>query len=435
MGRNEARPNDQTVSFLGMRSHTLLIQIFLLVSLLLSIYLAARRGVGAWYFRQGSPDAIQAAVQWDPSNPQYYDALGTLMHLYASGADPEDSENLYRRAVYQSPHEAQYWSDLGASYDWAGRPRDAFDAFQRAQQLFPNSPEINWRFANFCIRTGKTSGGLQALKTVLSSDNNLRRDVFVLAANARLDKIAVLDMLPPRAPVFFDYLNFRISRDDISGAEEVWSRILKLNLSFDLHEAMPYVDALIQHKQLLELTEAWSALLQRFPAQLEGLYSGGNLIANGNFAFDTLNGGLDWRVLPTEGAAVSWDSTDGLENMHALRITFDGSRNLDYGHVFQYVLVQPNTRYRFSIRVRAEGITTDSGPHFQVSDAYDVRETLASTEKLLGTSDWSEQRLQFTTKPDTHLLLVRVVRPWSTKLDSRLAGTVRIGLVSLTAEP
>jgi hypothetical protein len=58
-----------------------------------------------------------------------------------------------------------------------------------------------------------------------------------------------------------------------------------------------------------------------------------------------------------------------------------------------------------------------------------------STENLVGTSDWSEQEAEFTTKPETSLLLLRVARPSSASLDSRIAGTVWIDRVSLTAEP
>ena len=419
----------------SVRWHSVLKQICLLISLSTCLYLAVRRGIGAWYFRKGSPGAIQAAIKWDPSNPQYYDSLGTLTHLYADSGDSNDIVHLYQCATRLSPQDAQFWSDLGAGYDWAGRPKDAFDAFERARRLFPNSPEVNWRLANFCIRTGNIREGVHALNTVLLAGSASRRDVFVLATAATPDKHAVLEMLPLRAPIFLDYLYFRIQRGDIAGAEDVWARLLQLNLGFDLPQALPYLDALIQHKELSRLAEAWSALAQRFPAQLQRLHSGSNLVANANFDFDILNGGFDWRVLPTEGAAVSLDSADSLDGGRALRITFDGSRNLDYGHVFQYVLVQPNTRYKFSARMRVQAITSESGPRFQVTDAYAPSNILVSTENLVGTSGWSEQEAEFTTKPETSLLLLRVARPSSATLDSRIAGTVSIDRVTLTAEP
>jgi hypothetical protein len=205
-------------------------------------------------------------------------------------------------------------------------------------------------------------------------------------------------------------------------------------LPFDVREAFPYLDALIQHAELRQLSNVWSALAQRFPAQVQRPAHSANLVTNGGFESDILNGGLDWRVLPTEGTVVSLDSVGVFEGVRALRIIFDGSHNVDYGHVFQYVPVHAKTRYRFSGHMRLQGITTDSGLRFQVRDAYNMDNIFVSSENLVGTSGWLEQHAEFTTLPDTRLLLLRVVRPVSTKLDNEIAGTVWIDDVRLAPE-
>jgi len=390
--------------------------------------------VAAEYFREGSPNAVQTAIIWDPANPEYCDALGTLLHLYADRADSDEIVQLYQRATRLSPHDAQFWADLGAAYDWAGRSNDALGAFEHSRRLFPNSPEINWRLANFYVRTGKTPEALLALGIVLQKDSSAGRKVFTLATNATRDENALLKMLPPQPRVFFDYLNFLIEKGDLAGAEEVWDRVLHLGLPFDLPETFPYLDALIQHAELRQLSKVWSTLAERFPAQIQRPASNSNLVTNGGFESDILNGGLDWRVLPAEGAAVSVESNGAVEGARALRITFDGSRNIDYGHVFQFVLVQAKTRYRFSGQMRVQGVTTDSGPRFQVSDAYNASRIFATSEDLVGTSGWTEQHAELTTSADTRLLLVRVVRSVSNKLDNQITGTVWIDDVRLVPE-
>jgi hypothetical protein len=398
------------------------------------MYLALRRGVGAWYIRKGAPEAIQKALKWDPANPEYYDALGTLMHLYGDVRNSAEIVQLYENATKLSPHAAQFWADLGAGYDWAGRSNDALKAFQRAQHLFPNSPDINWKLANFYVRAGKTPEALGTLRMVLEEDATAGRRAFTLASNVTRDKEALLEMLPLQAPIFFEYLNFRMEGRDIVGAEQVWARILQLNLPFDLREAFPYLDALIHHKETGQLKEAWSALAGRFPEQIRRPASDSNSVTNGSFESEILNGGFDWRIIPAEGAAVSLDSDAAFESGRALQIKFDGSHNVDYGHVFQYVLVRPNTRYQFSGYMRVQGITTDSGPRFEVFDAYNIADLLVSTENLVGTSGWSKESAQFTTKPDTHLLVIRVARPLSSKFDNQIAGIVWVTGVSLSSE-
>jgi len=98
------------------------------------------------------------------------------------------------------------------------------------------------------------------------------------------------------------------------------------------------------------------------------------------------------------------------------------------------MVVQPDTRYEFSGSLRTSGITTDSGLRFQIFDAFDKGNLFLSTENVGGTTGWLPQQLEFKTRADTHLLIVRIARPASSKLDNQIRGTVWIDQVSLTAE-
>jgi hypothetical protein len=411
---------------------SLLLRTFLVCGLLYCMYLVARQAIGAWYFRKHSPQDIQTAINWDPGNPEYYDALATLTHLYSSGGNPAEVVRLCEKATQLSPHNAFYWSDLGAAYEWAGRDNDALRALSRARGLFPNSPEINWKAANFYVRTRRTSEALAALQEVLLEDAAKEHQVFVLAANSTSDNEKILDeMLPRRAPLILDYLNFQIESNQMETAGKTWSRLLEMKLPFELARSFPYLDALVQHRDVDGLTEAWAALCARIPQEVCARESGPNLITNGDFAFAPLNGGLDWRVVPVEGAAVSEDATTGVDGSKSLRVDFDGTHNLEYGHVLQYVPVRPGTVYTFSAYMRAQGITTDSGPRFEVLDAYDAAKLFSSTENVTGSSDWSPHRLELKTSADTRLLIVKIARPISHKFDNRLAGTLWITRVTL----
>ncbi len=407
----------------------------LAIGLLLCCYAVTRRGMAAWYFEKKSPEALRAAIRWDPYNAQYYDALATLQHFYADNDPPGEQVRLYGQAVTMSPQDALYWADLGAALDWAGNHNEALWAFERSRELFPNSPDINWKLATFYFRSGETLKGLHALRNVLRGSAVPQQDVFALAERATEDKKAILkEMLPPDTRVLMAYLNYQAVAGDMPAAEEAWDKLLALKLPFELPDTFFFLETLIQKRQTEQLAQAWSALGQRFPESVGSLRVAPNLVANGSFESDILNGGLDWRVVPTEGATVSIDSRDVVDGARSLRIKFDGTRNVEYGHVLQYVLVRPNTRYQFSADMRADAITTDSGPRFQVFDASGSGELLAATESVLGTSGWTEQRLEFKTPADTRLLLVRVARPASSKFDNKIRGTVWIAKVGLVQE-
>jgi len=403
--------------------------------MLLCAYAVIRRGVAAWYFEKRSPEALRTAIRWDPNNARYYDALATLQHFYADNDNPGDEAKLYGYAVSLNPHNALYWADLGTSFDWAGNHNEALWAFEHSRELFPNSPDINWKLANFLIRSGRTQEGLHALRKVLAGGEVPQQYVFALAENASEDKKAILEeMVPQEMPLLLGYLNYQASAGEMPAAKQAWIKLLALKQPFELPDVFFYLDVLIQSRQTEQLAEAWSALGERFPEKVGSLRRPPNLLAHGSFESDVLNGGLDWRVVPIEGATVSIDSHNAVAGARSLRIEFDGTRNLDYGNVLQYALVRPNTRYQFSAYLRAEAITTDSGPCFQIFDAYDPGKLLATTENVVGTSGWMEQRLEFKTRADTRLLLIRVARPASIKFDNKIRGTLWIDEVCLVAE-
>src|SRR5712672_133891 len=218
-------------------SERIVLQIVLPLALLFCMYLVGSRGVGDLYFEKHTPESIRTATRWDNANPQYYDALGTLTHMYGISGKLDESVPLYEAATRLSPYEAHFWSDLGAAYDWAGRSDDALRAFQRAVQLYPNSPEINWRFANFAVRTHRFREALQSLRIVLAGNSPAHRSVFELAARAAHDDKAILEILPPNAKVFFDFLNFEMDAGNVMAAEQTWHRLQELKLPFDLREA------------------------------------------------------------------------------------------------------------------------------------------------------------------------------------------------------
>jgi hypothetical protein len=399
------------------------------------VYLALKQGIAAWYFRKSTPEAVEAAIRWDSGDPEYFDSLATLTHLYADTENSAEIVSLCETATRLSPHNAQYWAHLGAAYEWAGRKEDARRAFERSRQLFPNSPDINWQLANSYVRARMTTSALRALRKVLEGQGVAHADVFALAASATRDNEAILDeMLPPRSDIFFEFLDYQVMAKNMDAAGRVWTRLLQLDQPFDFHQALFYMDTLIQFREIDRLIDAWSALVQRFPGQIGSHIATTNLIVNGSFEFEILNGGLDWRIAPVEGAAVTTDSRNSPDGAHSLRIDFDGLHNLDYGGVFEYVPVKPSTQYRFSGLMRVSEITTDSGPRFQIYDAYDMGKLLLSSQNLVGTSRWTSQELEFKTDADTRLLVVRIVRPLSRKFDNRIAGTVWVDRVSLIQE-
>jgi hypothetical protein len=392
------------------------------------LVLATHAGVGAYFLRKNSAEAVQRAMAWEPWNPVYAATLGNLMHLYGDNADPGVVTQLYERALRLSPHDASYCVNVAQANEWAGKPAVAAEYFARAEKLFPNSPEVNWKAANFFVRRGRSDEALPALRKALGSGTVAPNQIFSLVAGARVEESAVIGEVLPKEPnAYVAYLNFLVDRGDMDGAQMVWPRLLELSTPFPVEQTFHYLDALIKTQDVNGAVAAWAAVVPQPPNKE-------NLVSNGNFQTDIVNGGFDWRILPRAGALVTQGAIHGLGGNtggRELRIDFDGTQNLMYDAVLQFVPVESNTGYEFVARMRAESLTTDSGISLQVVDAYDPNKLLGGTEPLTGSTGWSDYKFRFTTGPRTRLLLVRVMRLPSQKFDRKISGSFAVSRVSL----
>lgn len=412
----------------------LIARALLALGFLFCMVLITGRAVAEWHARSLSADGFRRAIRWDPGNPSHYADLARTLQTSLEGADLDEVIHLYEKASQLSPHQARYWAELGGVYELAGRLDEAQRAYERAQQLFPNSGRINWQLGNFYIRRGRLEEALQAFHKVLLSDPTLRMQAYDLATRAGAEPQRILrEMLSRDLDVLFGYLHYVIGKNQMDAAEAVWAHILAHDLAFEPRLAFPYLDALVAHKRITSLSAAWTALTDRNSSSIRHRSFEPNLITNGGFEDAILDGGLDWRIQPVEGVVVSVDTLTFFDGTRALKIYFDGQHNLDYKHIYQLVPVRPNVSYRFSAYMRAQGITTDSGPRFVLHDAYDTSRLHLATEGVVGSSGWAPVQLVFRIGPETELLAVRVVRSTSGRIDNRIAGVAWLDRVSLVA--
>jgi hypothetical protein len=161
-----------------------------------------------------------------------------------------------------------------------------------------------------------------------------------------------------------------------------------------------------------------------------------NLISNGDFEDELLNFGFAWRILPVEGVYAGLDTSTYHSPSHALFVQFPGKQNLLYQHVYQYVKISPAQSYRLRAFIKTEGITTDSGPRLEVYDPYNAAALDKLTDDFTGSTDgWTPLLLDFAAGPKTELIVVRLVRWPSKKLDNLISGKVWLDDVQLTPAP
>ncbi|MFI5072955.1 MAG: hypothetical protein ACHP8A_18935, partial [Terriglobales bacterium] len=137
----------------------------------------------------------------------------------------------------------------------------------------------------------------------------------------------------------------------------------------------------------------------------------------------------------TPGAYISADSSVYHSGSQSLRVGFTGGVNLEFVHVFQIEPAQSNTAYDFQAYVRTEGISTDSGVHFEIFDPERQGQVYVLTPNMVGSTPWIAVRAEVTTSPKTHFLEVRLHRFPSRLFDSKISGTIWIDDVTLVPKP
>lgn len=397
---------------------------------------AARVGVGAWYARVGDADDLARAMKWAPDNAENYAALARLDELDGGAEGEAQALRLREKATALEPSNAVYRLERAMSEDEAGLPESAGPDFARARDLFPLSPDTNRALGEFYLRQGRTDDALDALHFAITADPESRPAIFEELWRAGVDAREVLDRaVPPRRDVLIAYLDVLAGVGALDEAHTVWTRIEALGGAAPdtiQSDAFQYVDALIRFQSAAELETVWAEVA---PAEARAALANGNLISNGGIEDPILNDGLDWRVIPADGAFVGVDTTQTHGGARSLRIEFAAAGNLDYRNTFEFVPVEPGTEYEFTGYLRAAAITSDSGPRFEIYDAANPSGLDVSSADVRGTTEWTAERLQFRTGAATRLLIVRIERPASASFDNRLSGTVWVDDVKLARAP
>jgi len=377
---------------------------------------------------------LERAIKLDPNNADYHMKLGGLYEYSPADVQIGKAEEHFRRATQLDSYDPQTWLDLFVALEFQGRLEEAGECLRRVDFLAPNLPVYQWPIANFYLLPGNIDEAFRHFRVVLAGTNQYDSNVFAMAWKATDNGAKILqELIPERVNTEFSYLNFLLTQHRLDEAQAVWKRIMTGREEFSAEQSAPYIDNLIAASRAQEAYQVWTDLQKRGLIRYSSNPSETNLITNGDFEDPPLNFGFTWRITPVEGVYAGLDSSTYHSPSHALLVQFAGKQNLLYQHVAQFVKVSPGQSYHLRAYMKAEGITTDSGPRLEVFDAYNGQALDKLTDDLTGNSDgWTALALDFTTGPKTELIVVRLVRLPSRKFDNLISGKVWLDDVQLT---
>lgn len=380
--------------------------------------------------------ALSRACALEPGNAARLLALGRHYFRQPKGAGLRSALELYQQSLQRNPFNPWCWSQLSFLYKAKGDLINAEQAIQAAERLNPLSASMAVSSALLKMDQGRADEAMDRLRKALEYDPTSETEVFELCWDLELSPSEILERIIPPGPAYLlDYIGFLVNNEQAGEATAVWQRLLRQPQPFSMQGAdrrvAAYIDALLHRHEPDKAADVWKQYVELSPERRVAVEAG-NLVTNGGFDADLLNGGFDWRFVPDDHARVRLDTQFKQTGRRSLFIEFDGRENLKFQNVYQLIPVEPSTAYHFSASIRTEGITSDMGPHFEIRDYYASNQLLGSTDGLVGTHEWTEQALQITTGPDTLLLSIHIVRTPSWRLADRLEGRVWVDHVRLT---
>ena|SRR5579864_790044 len=350
------------------------------------------------------PVWLKRAVWLDPGDAEHRYRLGRY-ELLASQS-PQDALPWLQSAAKLNPHAGRYWIDLALAQQSIGDLDSEKRSLENALAVDPRTPELAWDAANLYLAQGATEDAMKQFHVVLQNDPELTWPAIRTCWRIRPDIGYLLDdVIPPG--VYPAMLEFLVAKNETAAAAKVWAQIFSSQQPVERQDLFGYVKYLVLHREVAQAARVWQeaagmASLQAYEP------SSANLLVNGDFSLDMLNGGFDWVHQKIDGVSLALDPSEAHSSSRSLRITFDGPGIRDAG-ISQVVAVEPNTSYEFSAFYKAQDMEGAGAMQFAIQDAYKETSFLMS-EDLRDADFWKKTGGAFTTGPDTELVMVRILR-------------------------
>ena len=349
---------------------------------------------------------LERAVRLSPGNADYRHRLGRYFAFVAG--DPQSAIESYRAAVALNPHDAHYWFDLAGAYQVTGDLAGQRAALDRALQAEPTAPDVAWEAANFFLIDGDIDRALREFHVVIENDTALVNAALNACWRARPDPDALLrEAVPARTDSLISFLTILTSNKETEGSIKTWARLAQLHEKFENRYLYAYVRYLVEMHRPDAAMTAWEQT-----ADVLGLSAylptEDNLVVNGNFSLDILNGGFDWTYVNREGVTPVLDPSDFHQGHRSLFLNFLGPGIRDAG-ISQLIPVHGATTYDFSAYYKSADFEGAGGPQIVLRDAY-TGAPLFTSDPLNDADFWKEVHSKVTTPNSTTLLVLAIER-------------------------
>src|SRR5262245_17934511 len=376
------------------------------------------------------------ALKYSPRDPLTHLRRGGV-YLKAANEEMDESRigaaiDEFREATRMSPDDYRAWLALGRALDRGdGDTDEARKVFERAIELAPNHFDPHWFFGNYLLRgAGDRDGSFAQMRLALVNRPSALPLGFSYAWDVYRGEgkgiIAALDRSRVAAgeaagvaaaqglarEIKSQWPTLLIYRGRVDDGMGVW-RDMTTPTAVD---AQRVTEALFNTGNFNKAYEVWNSveIPNRSAHDWDSLLSNGGF--EGDLARDQKTPFLTWKITPVPGAKILRDRKEPREGRYSLRAGFDVRGNAVFTIASQTVPAKPSTNYRLTFSIRSDKLMSLSNPLIEVFDsAYSLgqknRVRVATQPLPNGESEWTDDKLEFTTNPQTEALTVRILRP------------------------
>ena len=383
---------------------------------------------------------LHEAIRSDPEAPDYYFQLGLIHRDEPEHLDLSASRNYLEKALALNPHNWRYWLEAARCYEFSSLPAEAENAYLKAVSLNPRSAAYRWRLANFYLRSRKLPEALEQLNLTIDLDSSYRLPTLALLWKAEFESGQIETIWPGDLESQLILLSYLVTESAQEGGRPAtdfltlrWNK-LRDGLEFpSVSQGVFYINHLLRLGHYQEARAEWIHLAQRNGMEDKAFASQENFIWNGGFEIPITDTALDWSLPSSQAFYIARAEKEGVNGTVALRIDFQGNENLDFHGLKQELLAEPGKTYSFSSQIKSEGIGTEQGVYFRISDPA-TGTLLLETTPVLGTTPWTQYSGSFRTSRDAHGVSIELRRRPSRRIDNLLRGNVWLDSVVLRAQ-
>lgn len=332
--------------------------------------------------------------------------------------DLQRATGTFRMALQQDPHDPYRWIDLGDAFLEAGDKQDASYCFDQVLVLASHSASLLLSVANYYFDIGENQRALRITARILSLTPNYDSRIFTEYSDVvdNAEEILRFGLTEgPRAAK--SWLRFLIHADRLEGAQRTWDWIVERG---DVSDSLAgeYFEFLIRQGHPDWAASVWAKHTGTRPDE----YGKSTYLFNGDFEAEPVPSPFDWKIGRANGVETTRDCSTSRWGKCSLRIRFSGAKNLGFAAVSQLAFMQPGV-YQFRAFVRTQGLTTDQGIRFHISDAETPTTLNEIFGQFTGTTPWTRIEHIIVVPPKTRLVRIEVVRQPSMKFDNKIGGT------------